>query len=346
MGIRRQTSITISWRGTEPAPPITNRSSVLLTAATLILLAPGQLAAQKIPRTPDGRPDLRGIWSTATLTPFERSKELAAKEFFTASEAADFTRATIQRSNRDRRGATPQEDVNGAYNEGWFDRGTTIYPSLRTSIVVDPADGRVPPLTPAARGAAATLAAAQRRPPDGPEALALPVRCLLWPTAGPPMLPGAYNNNYRFVETRDYVVIEVEMIHDARIIPLNRREHIPSTTRLWTGDSIGHWEGDTLVVDTTNFTGKTHVRGSDENLHVIERFTPTGPDTIRYRFTIDDPTAFTEPWSGEIVMSRTPGPIYEYACHEGNYSMATILSGARAEEKSGAEEAGNKSKSR
>ncbi len=147
------------------------------------------------------------------------------------------------------------------------------------------------------------------------------------------MIPGPYNNNYQFVQTRDTIAIDVEMIHDMRIIPLDGRSHVSEAIRRWMGDSVGHWEGDTLVVDTTNFTDKTHFRGSDRNLHVIERFTLTSADTLEYRFTIDDPTAFTTRWAGEIIMSRTPGPLYEYACHEGNYSLSGILSGARAEEK-------------
>lgn len=331
-----------------------HRSLALLRAAAAVALASLDIAAQaptrvaqdstpkgssktdktwSPPRTSDGKPDLQGIWTNATLTPFERPRELEAKEFFTEKEAAEFTSSTLERSNRDRRGATAQEDVNGAYNEAWFDRGTKIYPNLRTSIVVNPANGRVPPLTPEASQAAAARAAIQRRRPEGPEDLDLPVRCIQWGTSGPPMIPGPYNNNYQFVQTRDTIAIDVEMIHDMRIIPLDGRSHVSEAIRRWMGDSVGHWEGDTLVVDTTNFTDKTHFRGSDRNLHVIERFTLTSADTLEYRFTIDDPTAFTTRWAGEIIMSRTPGPLYEYACHEGNYSLSGILSGARAEEK-------------
>jgi hypothetical protein len=295
-----------------------------------------------VPRTADGHPDLRGEWSNATLTPFERPREFEGKEFFTAEEAAAFTRRVLEQSNRDRRGATPQEDVGGAYNEAWFERGTNVSSNLRTSIVVEPADGRVPALTPAARAAAAERAAVQRRIPEGPEDFPLPVRCLVWPTSGPPMVPGPYNNNYQIIQTRDYVAIDVEMIHDVRIIPLDGRPHRPSSIRRWMGDSVGHWEDDTLVVDTTNFTDKTHFRGADQNLHVIERFTRTGENALRYRFTVDDPTAFTKPWTGEIVMTHAPGPIYEYACHEANYSLANMLSAARVEEK--AEASGKKSK--
>jgi hypothetical protein len=349
----------VKWRF-----PLGHRSLAWLGAAALVV-APASVLAQApsgagakpsiaatrapaskawtAPLTADGHPDLQGTWSNASLTPFERPKELAGKEFFTEQEAAEYARRLIDQSNRDRRGATPEEDVNGAYNEAFFDRGTKVASNLRTSIVVDPADGRVPPLTPEGREAAAARAVAQRRRPEGPEDFALPVRCIMWPTAGPPMVPGGYNNNYQIVQTRDYVAIDIEMIHDVRIIPLDGRPHMSSVIGQWMGDSVGHWEGDTLVVDTTNFTDKTHFRGSDRNLHVVERFTRTDADTLRYRFTIDDPTAFTKPWTGEIAMSRATGPIYEYACHEGNYSLASMLAGARAEEKAEAGEKPRKS---
>ena len=160
-------------------------------------------------------------------------------------------------------------------------------------------------------------------------------RCLLWASAGPPMLPTGYNNNYQIVQIPGYVVILVEMIHDARVIPLDGRPHLGPGVRQWLGDSRGHWEGNTLVVDTTNFNGKAAFRGSGENLHLSERFTLTDTDTIRYEFTVDDPTTFTRPWSAEIPMRKTHGPMYEYACNEGNYALADILAGARAEEKSG-----------
>ena len=314
-----------------------NHRPLALFIAAAMVLAPPHTAAQTPPRTADGRPDLQGIWSNATLTPFERPTELAGMEFFTEAEAAEFTRATLKRANRDRRGATPQEDVEASYNEAWMDRGTKLFANLRTSIVVDPANGRVPPLTTAAREAATAREAVQQRRPEGPEDLELWTRCILGRTSGPPMIPGAYNNNYQFVQSRDTIAIDSEMIHEVRIIPLltqgQTRPHISSAIRLWMGDSIGHWEGDTLVADTTNFTDKTPFHGSDRNLHVIEQFTLTGRDTLRYRFTIDDPTAFTRTWTGEIIMSKAPGPLYEYACHETNYSLPDILAGARAEEK-------------
>jgi hypothetical protein len=293
------------------------------------------------PRTPDGQPDLQGIWSNATITPFERSKELAGKQFFTEQEATEYETRILRETNRDRRSENPEADVAGAYNDFWFDRGTKVVPTRRTSLVVDPPDGKIPPLTPEAQKVAAARAEVSRRPPAGPEDMGLPERCILWPTAGPPMLPSAYNNNYQILQTPGYVVILIEMIHDVRIIPLDGRPHLAKNIRQWLGDSRGHWEGNTLVVDTTNFTDKTHFRGSDQNLHLVERFTRVDRDTILYQFTVDDPTAFTKPWTGEAPLTRAPGPIYEYACHEGNYSMENVLRGARAEERS-ADEAAKK----
>jgi hypothetical protein len=331
--------------------PVNHRSLILIGAAALMEATAVHVAAQAppravkawtAPRTPDGHPDLQGVWTNSSLTPFERPTEFAGKDFFTEQEAAAFAKRVVDQSNRDKRGATPEEDVAGAYNEVFFDRATKVSSNLRTSIVVDPADGKVPPLTPEAQKATAARAAVQQRRPEKAEDFTLPVRCIVWGTSGPPMVPGPYNNNYQIFQTRDYVGIDVEMIHDVRIIPLDGRPHLSSAVRQWMGDSIGRWDGDTLVVDTTNFTDKTHFRGSDENLHVVERFTRTGPDTLRYRFTIDDPTAFTEPWTGEIVMSKASGPVYEYACHEGNYSLTSMLAGARAEEKSEAGEAPKK----
>jgi hypothetical protein len=310
------------------------------TFAGVLLTAPvgGQsrpVAARKwqAPRTPFGQPDLQGIWSNATITPFERPNELAGKEFFTEQEAAEYEKKIVREGNRDRRSNDADADLKGAYNEVWFDRGAKVVPTLRTSLVVYPSDGKIPPLTAAAGRAAAAREKIARRPPEGPEDLPLLVRCLVWPTVGPPMLPTAYNNNYQIVQTPGYVAILTEMIHDVRMIPLDGRPHIPANIRQWLGDSRGRWEGKTLVVDTTNFTDKTNFYGSDENLHLTERFTRTDENTILYQFTVDDPTAFTSVWKGEAPLTRAPGPIYEYACHEGNYSMENMLKGARAQEK-------------
>src|SRR5438093_7478704 len=324
---------------------------LLASAAAVALLMPIAAAAQSRPdgsargsasaakawtppRTPDGQPDLQGVWTNSTLTPLERPAEFAGKPFLTEAEVAVYEQQLAIQNNRDRRDGSADVDVGRAYNDFWFERGTKVVPTRRSSLIIDPPDGKVPPLTPEAQKKAAARVEYRRlHPADGPEDLGLPTRCLLWPVAGPPMLPGGYNNNYQIVQGPGYVMILVEMIHDARIIPLDGRPHLPKNVRRWMGDSRGRWDGNTLVVETTNFTDKTNYRGSGENLRLIERFTRTGPDQIMYEFTVDDPASFTRPWTAQLSMARIKGPIYEYACHEGNYGMEGILSGARAEEK-------------
>jgi hypothetical protein len=319
--------------------------SAIALALLLVLLGPVPAAGQKkawtAPHTPDGQPDLQGYWSSATLTPLERPAELAGKPFLTEQEAAAYEKQLLQTGNRDRREANAETDVGRAYNEFWFERGNKVVGTRRTSLIVDPPDGRIPPLMPEAQKRAdAARVYARQHPADGPEDRGLPERCLLWPTAGPPMLPGGYNNNYQIIQSPGYVVILVEMIHDVRIIPLDGRPHLGSSVRQWMGDSRGHWEGNTLVVDTADFNGKARFRGADEKMHLTERFTRADPDTLLYEFTVDDPTAFTKPWSAQVPMRKSEGPIFEYACHEGNYGMEGILGGARAEEKKAAAGAG------
>ena len=311
-----------------------SRIIVLVISASLAFAQKPPSQKWTPPHTIDGQPDLQGVWTNATITPFERPKDLAGKEFFTEKEAAEYEKRLLDQGNRDRRPGTASADVAGAYNEFWFERGSKVVESRRTSLVVDPPDGKIPALTPEAQKRQAARAEYRRlHPADGPEDLSLNNRCILWPTAGPPMLPGAYNNNYQIVQSPGYVVIFVEMIHDARIIPLDGRPHVPQNVRLLMGDSRGRWEGNTLVVETTNFTDKTAFRGSGPNFHLIERFTRTSPDTIVYEFTANDESSFTRPWTAQIPMKKTPDPIFEYACHEGNYGMEGILRGARAEEK-------------
>lgn len=294
------------------------------------------------PRTPDGQPDLQGTWSNGTITPMERPARLAGKEFFTGKEAAEFEAQVAGNRNADRRDGTAEQDVSRAYNDFWYDWGSRVVKTRRTSMVIDPPDGRIPPLTPAAQKAQRARNEAYMRRATAPEDRILTERCLLFPTAGPPMVPYAYNNNYQIVQSPGFVMIQVEMAHDVRIVPLDGSPHPPPGVRLWMGDSRGHWEAGTLVVDTTNFTGKTAFRGADENLHVVERFTRIDPETIIYRFTVDDSTAFTKPWTGELPMVAAKGPLYEYACHEGNSGLVGILAGARADD--AADEAAKKSK--
>ena len=277
--------------------------------------------------------DLEGLWSNETLTPLERPRDLATKEFFTPEEAAAFEKKIVQNRIDD-----PNDgEGNVADPKVWWERATKVGANRRTSLIVDPPNGRVPTLTPEAQKRMADDRAASRlHPADKASDRSLQERCLLSPTTGPPMLPGPYNNNYQIIQTRDYVTITVEMIHETRIIAMDGRSHLPPGMRKWLGDSIGHWENNTLIVDTTNFTNKTHFRGSDENLHLIERFTRTGPDTILYEFTVDDPTAFVAPWKAEIPMRRSAGPMYEFACHEGNFALGRMLSIARQAESAAA----------
>jgi hypothetical protein len=289
------------------------------------------------PKTPDGVPDLQGIWTNVTITPLERPANLAGKEFFTPEEARAYEQQVVANNNADRRDGGAAADVSRAYNDFWYNRGDKVVKTLRTSLVIDPKDGRIPALTPEAQKLAQERAAYRRaHPADGPEDRSLAERCLVWPTLGPPMLPSFYNNNYQIVQGPGYVAILVEMIHDVRLIPTDGRPHLPGNVRLWAGDPRGHWEGNTLVVETTNFTDKTNFRGSGPGMKLIERFTRTAPDTLMYEFTVNDAASFTRPWTAQVPMTKIEGPLYEYACQEGNYAMEGMLAGARAEEKAAA----------
>ncbi len=315
------------------------RYAALVSA--VIFLAPISPAAEPTaakswiaPRTPDGHPDLQGVWTNSTLTPLERPAQFAGKAVLSEQEAADYVKQVLQQVNSDRRDGGTQVDVNRSYNEFWRDRGNNLVADRRTSLIVDPPDGRVPPLTPEAQKRVDEARAWMRdHATDGPEGRSLAERCISWTTAGPPMLPGPYNNDLQILQAPGYVVILNEMIHDARMIPLDGRPHVAPGIRELMGDSRGHWQGDTLVVDTTNFSGEVSFRGSDANLRLTERFTRVSPDVIQYEFTIDDPTAFTKSWTARIPLNKTHGPVYEYACHEGNYAMTDILAGARSAEK-------------
>jgi len=293
------------------------------------------------PRLADGHPDLQGIWDFRTVTPMERPSEFADKPVLTDQEAAKFERQAVEARNADINrdktasagiinGAPATTDVALAYNDFWWDRGTKVVGTKRTSLILDPPDGKIPPLTPEGTKRLAALDAARERPAEGPEDRGVGERCILGFNSGPPMAPAAYNQNVHLVQTRDHVVLLNEMVHNARIVPLDTRPH--GRIRQWVGDSRGHWEGDTLVVDTRNFYNVTAFRGSSPNLHLIERFTRVDADILLYEFTVDDPTTWTKPWTAQIPMIRTDGPIFEYACHEGNYAMVGLLRGARAVE--------------
>lgn len=283
--------------------------------------------AWKAPRTADGQPDLQGVWTNATSIPMERPKELGAKEFYTPQEAAEMA-AKGYRGDRN-----PLPEAHYDMSQFGIDPLQNKFaPNLRTSLIVGP-EGRIPPMLPAAVQRNAERAAKMKGHEwDGAESRNLQERCIMWAVEGPPMLGATYNNDLEIVQSAGQVAIFTELIHDARIIPLSGA-HPPKSIHLLRGDSRGHWDGDTLVVDVTNFTNKTAFRGSGEDLHVIERFTRTGPQTILYEFTIDDPSTWARPWTAQLVMGPAEGEIYEYACHEGNRALANSLSAARAEEK-------------
>jgi hypothetical protein len=284
-----------------------------------------------VPRTADGQPDLQGVWTNSTLTPLERPADLANKSHF-ASQQEGEEWATRQFANitGDRRDGGAQADVGRSYNEFWRDRGNSVVASLRTSLITDPTDGKVPALAAAAVAKQEEQRAYQRaHPADGPEDRNLWERCL---TRGLPIVPGPYNNDFEIVQAPGYVAIVHEMIHDARIIPLDSRPHVPSNIRQWMGDPRGHWEGDTLVIESTNFSPKTNFHGSSEGMHLVERLTRVDPETISYQFTVDDPGTFTRAFSGEVPMNKTPDQVFEYACNEGNYALRGILGAAREDE--------------
>jgi hypothetical protein len=292
-------------------------------------------------RTPDGQPDLQGFWTNTTYVPLQRPKNVT-KEFYTKEEVAEaIKRAASAETEQTEPGTV--EDVHYDFTQFGLDRSQgPLALNLRTSLIVDPADGRLPPLSAEGQKRAAERAAARKRmggPTDAVQNQPLSVRCIIMDRIGPPMLAGAYNNNYQIVQVPGYVMILVEMIHDVRIIPLDGRPQLPASVRQWTGSYRGHWEGETLVVETTNFNGKNPFQGSSENMRLTERFTRVDENTIRYQFTVDDPSTWTKPWSAEVPWAKTVGPLFEHACHEGNYGLTNILAGARVEEKRAAEAA-------
>jgi len=326
-------------------------SATALLAAPVFLHAQDhavKLAAKKswtVPRTPDGYPDLQGIWSNATLTPMQRPAEFKGKATISDTEAAVYEKHDLKTNDIDdpeapllaRAGSGSGATAVGGYNNLFIDRGSQLERVdgvKRTSLIIDPPDGMMPPRVPGSggmygRGAGRGGRDGGYNESDNVKSHPLSERCLLGfgSTSGPPMLPVLYNNNYQIIETPKAIMILVEMIHDVRVIRMNAT-HKPPEIRQWLGDSIGHWEGDTLVVDTTNFTDKTRFMGSTEDLHTVERFQRVDQHTILYRVTIEDPKTWTRPWTIEYPFLATKGPIYEYACHEGNYALDDILGGA------------------
>ena len=312
-------------------------TSILALAVANLLLAPVLQAQESaIPRTEYGHPDLQGTYTFRTLTPLNRPPELADKATLTAEEAQEWAAFENRRQNRD----LIIDSVGGAgyppgvisYNEFWYERGVETIADRRTSLIYDPPNGRLPQANAAGQSRRAVVAE-NRRLSLGPEARTLADRCLMSNGAGPPMVPGAYNNNMQLVQTKDHIMILNEMIHRARIIRLDSEHHTRQVK--WDGDSIAHWEGDTLVVHTQDFYYNQTSRGASSSMRVTERFTRVDENTLDYDFTVEDPETWDVSWSAKVPMRRTDMPIYEYACHEGNHGLAGILAGWRRYEAEG-----------
>jgi hypothetical protein len=327
-------------------------AALAATALTSVSHAAGAAAAYHAPRNAFGQPDLQGNWTNATITPFEREAKYGDRLALTDQEVKGLEGANAQLVADGNKPTDPKAKVTDlptncgrgftgvdcGYNSAWVDPGTKIIDLggvKRSSIIVSPANGRLPKMKPeAAARMQARFANARRASFDNPENRSLGERCILsfGSSAGPPMLPLLYNNNYQIVQTRDEVAIDVEMVHDIRHIRLSGA-HPPADVKLWMGDSIGHWEGDTLVVETTNMRPEQNFRGASVGSKIVERFTRVSPTQIKYSFTVDDPQVYTAPYTGEVALNATKGPLYEYACHEGNYALPGILAGARTQEK-------------
>ena len=341
-------------------------SRVCVVSMAVLLLLPHGGRAQSavtgsIPRTITGQPDLQGVWDYRSLTPLERPVELGTQEFRSDEERAAFVSETLERRNNDRR-REGVDDVTGAYNDFWLDYGSRA--SNRTSLITDPPNGRLPALQPDAirsvsverlgdypgdiRPVRLRSGGISANGPVGPEDRALAERCLLGFNSGPPMIPSVYNNNVQIFQTEDHVVILHEMVHDVRVVILGEGPRLPDDIRQWMGAPRGYWDGDTLVVESRNFTDKTAsfnpdpgtALGSGLTLNLIERFTRVDPDTLLYEFTVDDVDTFTDVFSGAIPLGRLDEPLYEYACHEGNYGLMNMMRGARETDGDPAETSG------
>ena len=317
----------------------------MCVVAGVVSLSALPVAAQTAPRTAWGQPDLRGIWDFRTITPLQRPESLAEQEFLTEEEAANLEQEVLDRNadlaNRPALRTEVTESVDrgadgapGFYNNFWLDRGTRAVGTRRTSLIIDPPNGRIPDLTASGqRTADARRAYRQEHPADSWVDRSAYDRCILGFNAGPPITPGGYNQNLHLFQTPDHVVLVTEMVHTVRVVPLDGRPALSDGVRQWSGDSRGHWEGETLVVETSNFNDQRRWRGSTPNMKLVERFTRIDADTLEYEFTVTDPETWTTPWTAQIPMRRNDLTLFEYACHEGNHSMEGILAGARAQER-------------
>jgi hypothetical protein len=319
---------------------------VALVVSTTPVGAQGKPAGTqgKAPRTAWGKPDLEGTWDFRTITPLERPANVD-KEFLTPEEAAKLEKAVVER-NAELDERPPQEVPKGGnvdrqadgspgfYNNFWLDGGTKIVGTLRTSLITDPKDGKLPPMTDAARKRADERRAYLREhPADSWLDLAPANRCIVGFNAGPPLSPGGYNQNLLIVQSKDYVGLMTEMVHSYRMVPLDARPALKSNVRQWSGDARGRWEGDTLVIETSNFNPDRGWRGTSDKMKLVERLTRTDANTLDYTYTVSDPETWTKPWTASITLRKSDGQLYEYACHEGNYSEGNILSGQRALDK-------------
>ena len=308
--------------------------------------APAAAKKYTAPRTPDGQPDLQGYWTNSTYVPLERPDKVT-KAYYSEQEFAELVKnAAVREAEQTEPGTIA--DVHYDFTQFGLDRSQSAFvkSDLRTSMIVDPPSGKMPPLSTEGQKRAADRAAERRRmgaTTDAVQNMPVGTRCLIMAGSGPPMMNAGYNSNYQIVQGQGYVMILVEMIHDARIIPIDGRQAaLPDNMRQWMGDSRGHWDGDTLVIETTNLNGKNPFRGSSDKMKVTERLWRADANTLGYRFTIDDPGTWTEPWTAEAPMTKSVGPIFEHACHEGNYGVRNTLAGARLEEKKAAEAAAKK----
>jgi hypothetical protein len=307
---------------------------VRLRLLVAIVLVPSVISGQGVKR-----PNLEGVWNSATATPLERPAQLKNKAFFTPAEAAEWERQYAERNAEPTAEALAKSTGTGTYNTFFREYGTRVVKTLRTSIITEPVDGRIPPLTPAAEAIRRGRVEGIRKM-EHPEDLGLQDQCLTFLSSGPPLLPYTYNSNYQIVQTENVILVHAEMLSEARLIYLDGRPHPPASIQQWSGHSVGRWEGTTLVVDSTNFNDGRGFYGDaggnfawDRHLHLVERFSLMDRDTLLYQFEIDNPTAYTQPWKGELTMTRTGQRIYEFACHEANYSLENMLRGQRAAER-------------
>ena len=320
----------------------TRRSAMrlMLVAVVGMLALPVLAVAQSAPQTAWGTPDLQGVWDFRTITPLERPEELGDQAFLSAEEAANLEREAVDRNERLLNQEARRTDTGGnvgAYNNFWMDRGTNIVGDRRTSLIVDPPNGRIPPVTDAGEVRRTRVGSFNVEVPESYTDLSNADRCIMGFNAGPPITPGGYNQNMQLFQTPDHVALVTEMVHTTRVVPVDGGPVLDDTVRQWSGDSRGHWEGDTLVVETANFQDHDAYstwRGSSTDMKLVERFTRLDADTLLYEFTVSDPSTWTSPWTAQHRMQRNDQPMFEYACHEGNYSMEAMLGGARAVERS------------